>query len=237
MRLFGLFRRNRRWERQVDAHLDGRLTPVERALLGERIDESGEVRRTYEDSLALKRSLRAMPVHPVPRSFAITEAMLAARQQVHTHHARGARVTMRLSQATAFAAVAAFGIMVGIDVSGDGEGAMSSANGVAELSAMTAESGANDTNTGDAGAKVPDSDPAPAGTPADDAARYASPGDTSLQQNGQDGDAAAIALRADEPTAGRDYLPVYLALAGVLALAVGSWVISRHQLARAEPGP
>lgn len=235
MRLFGFFRRNRRWERQVDAHLDGRLTPVERALLGERIDESADVRRTYEDSLALKRSLRSMPVHPVPRSFAITEAMLAAGQPVQTHHPRGARVTMRLSQATAFAAVAAFGILVGFDVSGDGDGAMSSADGVAELSAMTAESDA--TNAGDAGAQAPGSEVAPAGTPADDVARSTAPEDSSLQQNGQDGDAAAIASVADESTASRDYLPVYLALGGVLVLAVGSWAISRHQLARTAPRP
>jgi len=237
MRLFGLFRRNQRWERQVDAHLDGRLTPVERALLGERVDESAEVRRTYEDSLALKRSLRAMPVHPVPRSFAITEAMLEAGQPVHAHHVRGARVTMRLSQATAFAAVAAFGILLGFDLSGDGEGSTSSADELAGLSAMTAENDANATSTGDAGAQAPASEAAPAGTPVEDVARNASPGDTSLQQDGQDGDATAIALLADEPSAARDYLPVYLALGGVLVLAAGSWAICSRQLARVASRP
>lgn len=254
--------RNRRWRRQLDAYVDRRMTPIERELFAERLEESEELRATLEQTIALKRDLRNMPVHEAPRSFAITPEMLEARPQETPRAPRAAVVTMRSAQALAIAAVSAFAITVGLHVSGVGE----SGSSFDEVPASTAQEDVFSTEVAEDGsiASADEGDNSSAGggngstegaegnadgmaenangaaDEADDSsgAQPDSVAETGEQEGASDG-AQPLANHDAQRIGSSDsdspnYLPFYGGLGVVIVVAGGVWLVARR-LAYREP--
>lgn len=230
MRFPKIFRRNDRWARQVDAYVDRRLTPVERELLEVRVEESESVRDMLRHTEALKSSLGEMPELDVPRSFALTPAMVA---EPAPKPSRGPAVTMRLAQATSFAAVAAFGIIFAFDTVGTTTGGDDS--GGANMASLESADG-EDLRTTDS------DDGFAAGTMADDAVDdegsappLAEPGAGEGQQTEEYSPVSSLeAPRTVTESDARSLAPVYAALGAVFVLAVAAWGVARKQLQRAQ---
>jgi anti-sigma factor RsiW len=230
MQFMRLFRRNRRWLRQVDAHVDGKLTPVERALLEERIEESPAVRQSLDETIALRKALRGLPEQQAPRSFAITEAMLAAPAPTPVKPPRTLPVVLRASQATAFASVALFGVLLVTDVSGQGGAATAPAANEASMTTMAGAEAAGEGGAQRLDPAAPESQDT--GTTDDDTSDGAPPaGGGQPAQDSAFADTAVAQLTSAGESDERDYLPLYATLGGLLALAVAGWLVARRQLA------
>lgn len=253
--------RNRRWRRQLDAYVDRRMTPIERELFAERLEESEELRATLEQTIALKRDLRNMPGHEAPRSFAITPMMLEARPPEAPGTPRAAVVTMRSAQALAIAAVSAFAITVGLHVSGVGE----SGSSFDEVPASTAQEEAFTTEAAGAGIDSAEGNEVPSAGSTNGSAGEAEDGADGMAQDangaadeaddssGAQSDSVAESAEEErasdgaQPLANHDsqqidstdtdspnYLPFYAGLGVVIVAAVGVWLIARR-LAYREP--
>lgn len=254
MRLPWPFRRNQRWIRQVDAYVDDRLTPIERELLEDRVEESPVVRRELDRTWALKQELNRMPAHPAPRSFAITPAMLERTAPVPPP--RAAAVTLRLAQGTAFGAVAALMLTAGVHVGGFAE--EETADQQAPAANMEAAGAGEDAGGADDSASPAEDASGMAG----DADGAAGDGNGSLapsangggESAGGDGDSAPelydssdekragearegseTGLAGDDSGSAPDFAPLYAALTAVLALAAGAWLVLRRQLRASRP--
>lgn len=237
MRFLRLFKRKTRWMRQVDAYVDERLTPIERDLLEERIAESDDVREMLEETRAIKRGLAGMPEHQPRRSFAITPGMLA-EPRPEPAPSRIPVVTMRLGQATAFAAMAALAITGAIhfdqattsETYDDAAPAMTDAVsdqdalGEADTFATEDEAAPPAAEDGeplrDADGPTITGDAAEAPEPVDDA-RHAAPAEAP--------DRPEPATVAPDTTS-RDFIPIYGALGSALVLAAGLWAFSRRRV-------
>ncbi len=115
-----VLRRKTRWFHQADAYVDGRVTPVERDLFEERLEESPELQEHVHETRQLKQMLSGLPEHPAPRSFALNPGMLAERERRKAPLAP--RVALQLAQATAVVSIAAL-VFVGLfDVSSNMNG-------------------------------------------------------------------------------------------------------------------
>jgi hypothetical protein len=240
MRLPRLFVRNRRWIRQVDAYVDERLTPIERELLEERVAESSHVRSVLEETQNLKHSFSQLPKHPAPRSFALTEAMVAEPKARPAP--RAVAVTMRMAQATTFAAVAGLAITFGLHIANVGQSDVDDAplptSGVAELTGTdAADDDVFRTTSGAADPPAADAEGAPQAEPAMDGDAVSDDADADELVAP---DAAPVSdgeLRAEPSTPqseSRDYLPVYAGLTAVVVLAAGAWMATRRHLQIAD---
>lgn len=232
MRFPKIFRRNDRWARQVDAYVDRRLTPVERELLEVRVEESESVREMLRQTQGLKASLGEMPELDVPRSFALTPAMVA---EPAPKPSRAPAVTMRLAQATSFAAVAAFGIIFAFDTVGTTTGGDDS--GGANMASLESAEGEDMRTTSD----TDGDDGFAAGTMADDeldgeaAPPLSEPGAGDSQQTEEYSPVSSLeAPRTVTESDARSLAPVYAALGAVFVLAVAAWGVARHQVQRAQ---
>lgn len=229
MRFPRIFRRNRRWARQVDAYVDHRLTPVERELFEVRATESESVRQLLEQTETLKSALGDMPEFAPARSFVLTPAMVA---EPAPQPSRGPAVTMRLAQATSFAAVAAFGIIFAFDTVGTNSDD-STAGTLAHQSEFS-DDGMR--TTGANGAEDDDSAVGSSLTEPPGVAEAGPAGDLGVDDASGDSFEPVSALY--DPSggvdAGRSLLPVYSALGAVFLLAVGAWAVARHQVQRAQ---
>ncbi len=227
MRFPKIFRRNDRWARQVDAYVDHRLTPVERELLEDRVEESESVAELLRNTKSLKSALGEMPEFATPRSFALTPAMVA---EPAPKPSRAPAVTMRLAQATSFAAIAAFGIVFAFDTVGtttDGD------NGGANMASLETQAEGDDMRTtsddgGEAAGTMAGSAEGGEEPPAYDA------GDGKELVDEASPISALESHRSATESSPNSLLPVYSALGGVFALAVVAWAVSRHQVQRAQ---
>jgi hypothetical protein len=232
MRFPRIFRRNDRWARQVDAYVDHRLTPVERELLEVRVEESESVGELLRNTQRLKSALGEMPEFEAPRSFALTPAMVA---EPAPKPSRGPAVTMRLAQATSFAAIAAFGIVFAFDTVGttsdgdDGGANMASLETAANGDDMRTTAGDDDSADSAAGTMAGESTDDGASPPLAEPA-----GDSDSQTEEYSPVSSLEAPRSATEASPRSLLPVYSALGAVFVLAIAAWAVSRHQVQRAQ---
>jgi len=114
------FTGHRRWSELAAAYADGELSPGERARYEAHLASCDACAGAVVDQRALKRMLAAgLPAATLPRSFAISEAMLAGRGMA-VGPARPPRIAMRVAQAMAAVAVLAFAGLVAYDLAPGG---------------------------------------------------------------------------------------------------------------------
>lgn len=73
------FDRHRRYRHQLSAYLDGELAPPQRDELEGHLAACPSCRRELEELRATAAALRSLPVHDVPRSFALRPEQVAGR--------------------------------------------------------------------------------------------------------------------------------------------------------------
>jgi len=108
--------RHTRWQADVDAYVDGELAAPAVTAFERHMAACRACAAVVEQTRLAKAAFAAMPVLQAPRSFAITEALLA-RAVPHQRTSPGP--VYRVAQATAFAALAGFATLVVVDVTRD----------------------------------------------------------------------------------------------------------------------
>ena len=117
---FRLFQRHARWESNVDAYVDVELSAQERSKFERHTRTCPSCSARVREASALRRMLKEeLTIHPVPRSFRITSAMLAeSPAQVLPAPALW---WPRLAQGVGGLAVAAFALLLVVDLNGASE--------------------------------------------------------------------------------------------------------------------
>lgn len=224
MRLLPFPRRSNRWLRQVDAYIDGRVTPIERDLLEARMEEQPSLREVFVETAALKSSLRAMPGHAAPRSFALTPAMISEPQKGFP----GSGLVLRLGQATSGLAIAGLAALFVADLSGAGTSP-----------ASTGEEQAYDTSAGAAVAE--DAPTIESMANGDDSDGEAAPagGDDASRATGEDGSSepadSTFTLAARDSGGDEEqfnYPALYAVGAIVVVMAAGAWLLAARSQGR-----
>lgn len=112
------FGRHMRWQKQLDAYVDGELSAGAAHRFDAHLRECARCGPEVAARRELKRMAAALPELPAPRSFRITPGMLVEAPE--RAQARGVPVVMRVAQVTAGLAMVAFvGVLVA-DLSQDG---------------------------------------------------------------------------------------------------------------------
>ncbi len=101
------FRRHSRWQKQLDAYVDGELRADAVAAFEGHLKACDRCEPEVVARRELKRMAATLPQLPVPRSFRITPGMLV--EAPVPAGSRGRAVVMRLAQVTAGLATVAFG--------------------------------------------------------------------------------------------------------------------------------
>lgn len=112
-----LFRRHPVRDEQLNAYLDEQLSAAERARVRAHIDGCMRCRRTLDELRAVRSAVRALPQRPAPRSYALRQADVRSAPPATTS---GLTRAMPLLSGVTAAALVAFGVLVGLDVSSQG---------------------------------------------------------------------------------------------------------------------
>jgi anti-sigma factor RsiW len=138
--------RHETWQQDLDAYVDGELAAPAATVFEHHLAACQLCQPLVEQARFAKVALTTMPVLHAPRSFAISEAMLA-RSTPRKRTAPGP--VYRMAQATAFAALAGFATLVIVDATRDSSAETATfaapAAGIAESAPVADSAGANAT--------------------------------------------------------------------------------------------
>ncbi len=224
MNIRSLFRGGHaRIEANLDAFIDGALDPATHQRLALHLESCDACKLRVATGRSLRLALAALPELPAPRSFVITESMLARPRVAAPAHSGAWTGAMRSMQGIAAAGLALFAILVVADLSG-GTAATSSGDDDAQRSSLTAGAEAqpnaaqDDATTADDGdntfddgnadataAVLPPGTPEPGGVDAQDNARPTrAPGETPGDSSSPDSASGSLPEASD---AGGDSAP------------------------------
>ncbi len=183
MHRFRWFNGQDRWQRDIDAYVDGELAADDLARFESHIMDCAACTALVGEASALKRMVSSeLAQHPAPRSFRLTPAMLAESKPVDAP----AQMPWwpKAAQAVGGVALAAFAVLVVVDLSGptssgDFDTTRASSDGAAESESMELDT-----------AEAPAASPQPGGGSADDVSEDAPP---------REGAAAPVAGNEKDP--------------------------------------
>ena len=118
-----------RWRRQLDAYLDGELSAPAERRFARHLSGCARCGAALSEARAVKTLFATLPEEPAPRSFAVSEAMLAPvpAPSARTAAPSPAYGALRWASGVAAAAVVfALGVLVVVDVGGGGGSQMAS---------------------------------------------------------------------------------------------------------------
>ena len=191
-----------RWYRQIDAYVDGELSQAGEGRFERHLGGCERCAAALTEAQAVKTLLAALPEEPAPRSFALTEAMLAPVPLASAPApSRGQGALRWGSSFAAAAAVFAFVALVVVDVGG-GSGSQQLASPLSFQSQGGGDSDSVEASPEDASAETGDANgdqaaPAdgeglPEGAAGDGAGRVADDAEVETTSSGVDpGDGAA----------------------------------------------
>jgi hypothetical protein len=166
--------RHARWQKQLDAYIDGELSADGVRRLDAHLAGCSGCANEVAERRELKRMAAALPQMPAPRSFRITPGMLA--EAPVTKPTAGRPVVMRLGQVTAGLAMVAFAGVLAADLaqsdengtgqqqaSGDSAQPMSDGGEAERFVTVTVSALADDMGDDDSSGELPSVDDGPAG--------------------------------------------------------------------------
>jgi len=159
-----------RWRKQLDAYVDGELTPPEHARFDAHVASCARCARQVEDARALNAILRSMPEVPAPRSFRLTPEMANQARAASAPVARPSRVPLFVAQLATGVAVAALATVFAFDrlssgSSSNGTLAAPRAASAPQSQAASGAAGAADSGGTKQALEAPSSTPADTPTP------------------------------------------------------------------------
>ncbi|HXU24731.1 MAG TPA: zf-HC2 domain-containing protein [Tepidiformaceae bacterium] len=104
-----------RWRKQLDAYIDGELSPAQSGRFEAHLASCARCAREVEAARLLKAALQAIPQVPAPRSFRLTPQMAADLRPERVVAVRPSRLPLLVAQVATGIAVAAFATVFAFD--------------------------------------------------------------------------------------------------------------------------